>query len=171
VLRAAPHGRDAASDTSTPTSSSNAAAPKLTPSAAAAVGSVASPTEGTERVNAAADAAAAHAEAADAEAALAVATADAGLGADAQAPLDIDLDLPANDADAGANVGAASADGGTLEFADVPKGYHVFMDGKLLGEPVPTVVGCGAHVVRIGAHGRDQRIEVPCGERVVVPYP
>jgi hypothetical protein len=86
--------------------------------------------------------------------------------ADEAASEDIELDTPT---DGGA--AAPTGDSGVLDFPDAAEGHRVFMDGKTLGEPFPTEVACGTHVVRVGGKGRDQKIDVPCGGHVLVPYP
>lgn len=58
---------------------------------------------------------------------------------------------------------------GLLTFAPSARRHRVYLDGRLLQSGVqPTRVTCGAHRVRIGSHGRTQRVEVPCGGDVEV---
>lgn len=58
---------------------------------------------------------------------------------------------------------------GLLTFAPSARRHRVYLDGRLLQSGAqPTRVPCGAHRVRIGSHGRTQRVEVPCGGDVEV---
>jgi hypothetical protein len=57
---------------------------------------------------------------------------------------------------------------GLLE-APQSKGRRVYVDGLLVGEtPIPVLVGCGKHVVKVGSSAREQSVEVPCGGSVTV---
>jgi hypothetical protein len=46
----------------------------------------------------------------------------------------------------------------------------VFVDGKVVGEGASTLqLACGPHKVRIGSHGAEQTLVVPCGGAVELP--
>ncbi len=50
-----------------------------------------------------------------------------------------------------------------------PAGFRVFVDGKVAGEtPGPIVVTCGLRTVKIGSHGSEQKISIPCGGEIDV---
>jgi len=45
-----------------------------------------------------------------------------------------------------------------------PAGFRVWVDGKVVGEtPSPVTVACGPRTVKIGSHGSEQKLAVPCG--------
>ena len=46
----------------------------------------------------------------------------------------------------------------------------MFVDGKVVGEgPGPFEVACGAHVVKVGSSGKEQKLDVPCGGEITAP--
>jgi len=50
-----------------------------------------------------------------------------------------------------------------------PAGFRVWVDGKVVGEtPNPLVVACGPRTVKVGSHGSEQKITVPCGGEIDV---
>jgi hypothetical protein len=50
-----------------------------------------------------------------------------------------------------------------------PAGFRVFVDNKVVGEtPAPVVVACGLRTVKVGSHGSEQKITVPCGGEIDV---
>jgi hypothetical protein len=50
-----------------------------------------------------------------------------------------------------------------------PAGHRIFVDGVVVGEtPGQVLVTCGSHVVKLGSAGREQTIDFPCADSVVV---
>jgi hypothetical protein len=47
--------------------------------------------------------------------------------------------------------------------------HRVFVDGRYAGDtPAPVVVKCGTHKVKIGSHGAERDVDVPCGQDVTL---
>src|SRR5207237_4504098 len=58
---------------------------------------------------------------------------------------------------------------GLLRTPASAAGHRVFIDGRIAGNsPGPLRVPCGTHVVRVGSAGKNQTVEVPCGDEVTV---
>jgi hypothetical protein len=71
--------------------------------------------------------------------------------------------------DASAAVAPATPEGGVLRAPARARQHRVYDDGREIGEgPGAYVVPCGAHTVRVGSHGAEQAIDVPCGGAVDV---
>ncbi|HTQ46607.1 MAG TPA: serine/threonine-protein kinase [Polyangiaceae bacterium] len=61
------------------------------------------------------------------------------------------------------------ADMGEIQPPDSAAGHRIFVDGRVVGEgAAPIRVPCGQHSVRIGSAGRQQNVDVPCGQSVAV---
>jgi hypothetical protein len=56
---------------------------------------------------------------------------------------------------------------GTISLAAVAASHRLFVDGKI-APTGSTVVSCGSHVVQVGSRGARRRVDVPCGQEVVV---
>jgi hypothetical protein len=54
---------------------------------------------------------------------------------------------------------------GTIVGAE---GHRLWVDGKL-AESWQAVVACGAHAVQVGSAGTLRKVDVPCGDSIVVP--
>jgi hypothetical protein len=50
-----------------------------------------------------------------------------------------------------------------------PAGFRVWVDNKVVGEtPTPVLVACGPRAVKVGSHGSEQKLVVPCGGELEV---
>ncbi len=55
----------------------------------------------------------------------------------------------------------------TISIAAVAASHRLFVDGKLV-DGGSAVVSCGSHVIQVGARGARRRVNVPCGQELVV---
>ncbi len=56
---------------------------------------------------------------------------------------------------------------GTVKPPLNSRGHRLFVDGLVVGEtPNSALVSCGSHIIKVGRHGREQLINVPCGGAV-----
>jgi hypothetical protein len=61
---------------------------------------------------------------------------------------------------------------GVLVLPPAAYGHRVYVEDRVVGSAAAAVaVACGRHRIKIGSHGRDRRIDVPCGGDVLVTYP
>jgi hypothetical protein len=56
---------------------------------------------------------------------------------------------------------------GTISLAAVAASHRLFIDGRLAPNGTATV-SCGSHVVQVGSRGVRKRVDVPCGQEIVL---
>gem|GEM_PF-6637652 len=89
-------------------------------------------------------------------------------GESADASADADASYDAGRAD----LPAIGPHRGLLELPAAADTHRVYVDGRLVGAPPsPIVIPCGPRVVKIGSHGRERAVTVPCGGTLAIPYP
>jgi hypothetical protein len=75
-------------------------------------------------------------------------------------------------ADEGFRDGLRSREKGMIVVPASAAGHRIFVDERIVSSLVgPIALDCGAHTIRIGHDGRDQKVDVPCNGRVVLTYP
>jgi hypothetical protein len=56
---------------------------------------------------------------------------------------------------------------GTISLAAVAASHRLFIDGRV-ADGGSAIVTCGTHLVQVGSRGVRRRIDVPCGQEIVV---